>query len=424
MRLKRNHILLMKHPDTAWYSGIMMMGKSEVADGNFTAYTDGVNKKYCRSFMDGIKDEPKMRGLIMHETLHVALKHVPRHKDLFKDNAKLANFSADFVVNDIIKNLPDQTNCCLPDGALYNSMFHNWSVREVYNYLKKEKEELDKGKQEGNQGGKPESGDGQGQGEKGKPESINSPKGETDIKKLLENMNDFDSIDEHDWDSLDDITIDELKKLEGNIDQALRQGGILAGRFGAKVPRAIGDLLEPKVDWREVLREFVTSTTRGKDEFTWRKMNKRHLANDIYLPSLENESMGEVVVAIDTSGSIGNEQISEFASELASICDNCMPEKVRVLWWDTQVHGEQIFENDYQDIAKMLKPLGGGGTRVSCVNEYINKEGIKAECVLVFTDGYVEHEPEWTITSPTLWMITENESFDPPTGKKVLTKEK
>jgi predicted metal-dependent peptidase len=92
---------------------------------------------------------------------------------------------------------------------------------------------------------------------------------------------------------------------------------------------------------------------------------------------------------------------------------------VRVLWWDTDVHGEQVFVGNYQDIAKLLKPMGGGGTHVSCVNEYINKERINAECVIVFTDGYVESDVTWNIPSPTLWMVTENKSFEPPVGKKV-----
>lgn len=415
-RLKRNHIMLMKNHETTWYSGILMMGVSEVSDKSFTAYTDGVNKRYSRPFMFDIKDDAKLRGLIMHENLHVALKHIPRCKDLFRENAKLANVSADFVVNDIIENFKDKANCVLPDGALYHPMFRNWSVREVYAYLKKEQE---KQKQ------KPEDGGGSGKGDKGgdgETESSNSPNDEkvTDLEKLLKNLDDAQTLDEHDWESGKELTPEEVKAIEEGIDKALRQGGILAGRMGAKIPRSISNLLEPKVDWHEVLREFVTSATRGKDEFTWRKFNKRMLANDYYLPSLENESIGEVVVAIDTSGSISNEQIAEFASELASICNTCDPEKVRVLWWDTAVHGEQVFSGNYADIAKMLKPMGGGGTMVSCVSEYLNKESIKAECVLVFTDGHLEHDIKWDIVSPSLWLVTENTGFEPPSGKKIL----
>jgi predicted metal-dependent peptidase len=220
---------------------------------------------------------------------------------------------------------------------------------------------------------------------------------------------------------LEGMSHEEVKDINDSIDRALREGGMLAGRMGAKVPRSISDLLEPKIDWREALRDFVTSTVKGKDEFTWRRMNKRHMANDIYLPSVENETIGEVIVAIDTSGSIGGKELTEFATELASVCSVCEPEKVRVLWWDTHVHGEQVFEGDYNNIAGLLKPLGGGGTHVGCVSDYINKEKLQAECVLVFTDGYVESNIKWEISSPTLWMITQNKNLDIPLGgKKVV----
>lgn len=390
-RLKRNHIALMKHPETAWYSGIMMMGENEVIDKEVTAYTDGVNKRYGRKFMESIKDEAQLRGLIMHENLHVALKHIPRNKDIWKEDSKLANASADYVVNDIIENMKDKAHIKLPNGALYHPMFHNWSVREVYTFLKKNAK--------GGGGG------GTGIGDSG------SGDGEGEFPT--------DSLDEHDWES-QEMTPEQAKQLEEKIDKSLREGGIMAGRMGAKIPRSISDLLEPKIDWREVLRDFVASATKGKDEFTWRKFNKRMLANDMYLPSLENESIGEIVVAIDTSGSIGQEQLNEFASELSAICETCAPELVRVLWWDTSVHGEQIFKGDYGNIASMLKPEGFGGTHVSCVNKYVVEKNIKAECVLVFTDGYVESDIQWDITAPTLWMVTENKQFVPPTGKLVL----
>ena len=109
------------------------------------------------------------------------------------------------------------------------------------------------------------------------------------------------------------------------------------------------------------------------------------------------------------------------SSDLASICEVCEPEKVRVLWWDTQVHGEQVFEGDYANIAGLLKPLGGGGTHVGCVSDYVCKEKLQAECVIVFTDGYVESNIDWRISSPTLWMITQNKDLDIPAGgKKVV----
>ena len=384
VRIKKAHVALMKHPQTALYSGVMLMGTSEVVeDAKFTAYTDGVNKKYGLKFLKSVDSNAKLRGLVLHENLHVALKHIPRGVDMWKKDSRIANISADYVVNGIIKDIDGKVAggveriVELPDNAYQDDMFSNWSMREVFNHLMKNPPP------EGNGGG--EGGDG----------------------------------DVHDFENCKDLTHEEAKAMSEVIDKALREGGILAGRMGATVPRAIADLLEPKIDWREVLREFVTSATRGSDETTWRRMNKRYLANDMYVAGYEAETMGEVTIAIDTSGSIGSAELTEFASELASICGVCCPERVRILWWDTQVHGEQIFETDYADIATLLKPLGGGGTNVSCVSEYITKHKLNSECVIVFTDGYLEDNIKWNITMPSLWLVTQNKSFEPPQGKKV-----
>lgn len=426
VRLKKAHIALMKHPETALYSGVMLMGKSEVSDDMFTAYTDGVNKRYSKPFLETIDCEPKLRGLVLHENLHVALKQIPRGKDMFKEDSKIANMAADFVVNDIIFNIKgtisggNEAIVALPEGALYDPFFHNWNMREVYNYIRKENPQ--RGKGTGGSSGSPSDDDEQGDGQNSSPSQGGKQNSNNKIKA---NGKEYDmggdGFDEHDWESFKDITPEELKELSDGIDKALREGGMLAGRMGAKMPRAIGELLEPKIDWRDALRDFVSSAMKGKDEFTWRKMNKRQLANDMYLPSMENETIGEVIVAIDTSGSIGGAELTEFATELASICDLVQPDAVRVLWWDTMVHGEQVFKAEsYGQIASLLKPLGGGGTHVGSVATYINEKKLNAECVIVFTDGYVEHDIEWNIVPPTLWMITQNRGLEVPCGKKVI----
>jgi predicted metal-dependent peptidase len=428
VRLKKAHIALMKHPETALYSGVMLMGKSEVSDDMFTAYTDGVNKRYSKPFLETIDCEPKLRGLVLHENLHVALKQIPRGKDMFKEDSKIANMAADFVVNDIIFNIKgtisggNEAIVALPEGALYDPFFHNWNMREVYNYIRKENPQRGKGK--GSSSGSPSDDDEQGDGNDESQNKSPSGGGKQD-NKIKANGKEYDmggdGFDEHDWESFKDITPEELKELSDGIDKALREGGMLAGRMGAKMPRAIGELLEPKIDWRDALRDFVSSAMKGKDEFTWRKMNKRQMANDIYMPSMENETIGDVIVAIDTSGSIGGAELTEFATELASICDLVQPEAVRVLWWDTMVHGEQVFKAEsYGQIASLLKPLGGGGTHVGSVATYINEKKLNAECVIVFTDGYVEHDIEWNIVPPTLWMITQNKDLEVPCGKKVI----
>lgn len=407
-RLERAHVALLKNPKVMMLSGIILLGKSTVEKDVPTAYTDGLNKRYGAKFMLKLTDE-QLNGLIMHENGHVLLQHITRGKQMFREDRRLANMAADFVVNDMIVLLDDK-NIQLPPGGLWNTMFRGWSMQQVYDYLRKRKKELgDSEPQDNGSGG----GEPQNSGDDGLPQ--NSPLEETDVDKVLKGLS--DSMDEHDIEGGEEVDGDQLGK---DIDRVLRQGAILAGVLGGNKNRTIEGLLETKVNWREILREFISSHTTGKTDYTWRKFNRRLVANDIYMPSTINETVGEIVVAIDTSGSIGGPELTAFASELVSICETVEPEKVRVVWWDTKVHGEQIFQGNYSGIANMLKPVGGGGTRVSCVSEFLNSKKITAECVIVFTDGYVEHNIEWSHAAPLLWVITQNNNLQIPVGKKVF----
>lgn len=401
VKLKRAHLRLMKHPETCLYAGVVLMGESSVVeDQGITAYTDGFNKRYGSSFIASLGIE-EMTGLVLHENLHVVLKHLQRYSDLMKEDRDIANAAMDYVVNDIIMSLKDKDLCRLPKGGCYDPMFHNWSVREVWDYLRTGKA---KRKPDNNQFC-PE----------GKPNRNKDSQGRETVN-IGGKQFALEGFDEHDSKPAEQADVQQVKQVGEKIDEALRHGALLAGRFGVKAPRVIDEMLQPKVDWRKVLRDFVASSKNGRDEFTWRRLNRRRLADDYYVPTTEDESTGEIVVAIDTSGSIGGAVLAEFLSELASICEVCSPEKVRVLWWDTTVHGEQIFTEDYQNLRNTLKPVGGGGTRVSCVGEYMNRHNVKPQCALVFTDGYLENNPKWGVDCPVLWLVTRNKQFNPPVG--------
>ena len=380
-RLKKANVKLIRHPETCLYGGVILMGETSITDDKRdcpTAYTDGLNKRYGREFMSKLSDE-EIAGVVLHETLHVMLKHIPRHKDLMKENGRLANIAMDYVVNDIITNIQDKTLCKLPADCFYDPMFHEWSVRRVYEYLKKECES-------GKGGGRPQ-----------------------------------ESFDEHDDQPYEGMTEEQQGQAKRDVDDAIHQGGILAGKFGAKIPRVIKELMAPQVDWREVLQEFWVSAVRGSDELTWRRFNKHRLADDYYLPSSINETVGEVILAIDTSGSISNDDIGKVATHIRELCESVTPERIRVLWWDTKVHGEQVFEGNYENITSLLKPMGGGGTRVSSVSDYILNKNLTADCVIVFTDGYLEDDIKWRVDIPALWLITQggSRSFVPPRGGKI-----
>ena len=406
-KLRKVHIKLMRHPETCLYSGVILMGKTEIVEGIPTACTNGVDTKYGRAFIDAL-DEAETAGVVLHENLHKALRQLMRYRKLLVEDQPTTNAAMDYVVNDIIMNIKDKTLVKLPKGGLYEPRFHNWSVLEVFDYLRK-----------GNPPPPPPGGNGKGPPGTGNP----LPKG-TPIKgkgKVTIGGEDFQTKghDEHDSEAMQELTPDAAKQLEQKINEAMQQGGILAGRMGAKVPRAIKDALVDPIDWNAEMREFIQCSTSGKTEYSYRKFNRRWLADDYYLPSTEDETVGEVLIGIDTSGSITGEILASFATRVAEICEMVKPEKVRVLWWDTSVHGEQVFQSDYSQIRKLLKPQGGGGTHAGCVKHYIQQKKISADCLVMFTDGYTEQPIDWTnMTVPTLWLVTENKEFRAPPGNR------
>lgn len=377
-KLEKATVDLLRHPETAAYAGVLVMGKTTVVDDIPTACTDGVNEKYGEAFLNKLM-LPEVRGLKLHEGLHKVFKHTVRGLPYWKKNPKLANMAADYVVNDVIMNIKDKAFIKLPDGGLYDPKFHGWSYPEIYRHLEKEEE----------QGGQ---GNGAGQ-----------------------------PFDEHDMSNAEQMSAEEMKEYVDQVNEAIHQGGLLAGRFGQKLPRSVTETLQPKVDWTTALREFVSSIAQGNDEHTYRKFDKRMILDDIIQPGVMSEKIGDIVVAIDTSGSISASMINEFASELQSICEQVNPDALRVMWWDTTVSSEQVFTPDnFNDITKLLKPTGGGGTSVSCVSEHIVKSNYKADCVLVFTDGHVEDDIKWDVMCPTLWLVTSKRDFVPPNGGKTV----
>jgi len=294
---------------------------------------------------------------------------------LNKTDAQLANVAMDYVVNSIIMDIKDKSLCKLPEGGLYDPKYRNWSVRQVFD----------------------------------------------DLKKQQQQQQSKQSIDNHGFGDLkEQLSEQDLEKLSSQIDDAIQHGAMLAGRMGQELPRTIQQSIVPEVDWKAELWDFITTAAKGRDEMTWRRLNRRRLVDDLYLPSLQSNKLNEVVIAIDTSGSISGDLISQFAVQLANICETCNPDRVSVLWWDTVVRGVQVFEGNYSSLATQLKPVGGGGTRVRCVADYITKHGMRPDCLVVLTDGYVEGNLNWPLdTVPTLWLVTEAHGFVPPVGRKV-----
>lgn len=374
--IQKDHVALMKDPKYCLYSGIIMIGRTEVKDDVPTACTDGRNTYYGRDYVGKLASN-KRKGVILHENLHKAFRHTTVWKHLFKENPTMANMACDYVINIMIMD-GDHSFVSLPESALLDYKYKGLDAGTVYRMIKEEA----KGgtvhvKRVGDQEGK-------------------------DVP-VVEVSN---GLDEHDWESAEGMTNEEKETLAKDIDQALRQGAILAGKMSANVPREISEVLQAKVDWREAMREFVTSFCADKDESTWRRPSRRWIGQDVYMPSMIGESVGRIVIGIDMSGSIGDEEVGQFLGEVKKICDTVKPEGIDLLYWDTRVCQHEKYEQDQLDnLISSTKPRGGGGTDPQCIVDYMNNKKIKAECAVILTDGYVGSWGEgWTC--PTLWGIT------------------
>jgi predicted metal-dependent peptidase len=374
-RIERSHIELMAHKDTMEYAGVIMVGKYSVDPDIPTACTDGLNCKYGKDFIQSLSDSD-LRGLILHENLHKAFQHTFLWKHLYDQNPRVANMACDYVINLIIKDISrsSQGFVTLPKQGLVDERFRDMDSQQVFDTLMQE---------------------GQGQGGQGDEGA---------------------GLDDHDWTTGEQMPEEAQDQLRKEIDQALRQGQILAGKMGGRLSREIGAMLEPKVKWQDQLREFMSSLADGKDVSTWQRVSRRWLQHDMYMPSTLSESMGRVVVGIDTSGSIAGSVLNEFLSEVRAICENVKPEMIDLLYWDTEVAAHEVYSRDDLDkLVAKTKPAGGGGTSAACVPEYIKARGIKPECVIMLTDGYVGDWGKWQ--HPVLWCI--NTDRRAPTGQTI-----
>lgn len=381
-RIERSHIELMKHPHFVAYSGVLMVGGVTVkeADECPTAYTNGRDVVYGRDFVAKLNDSD-LRGLILHENKHKMYRHLATWQHLHKINPQKANKACDYVINLEIDDEGKRTSgfVSVPKGGLLDEQYRGLNAQEVFHKLQDD------------------DGDGQGQGS---------------------------GLDEHGWDEAQEMSAEEADKLSKEIDQAIRQGAILAGKVKGTLDRCFNDLLSAKVDWKEALREFVSSVCNGKDESTWRKPNRRWLQHDIYMPSTISETMGRVVVAIDTSGSIDDQAVNRFLSEVVAIMNNVNPEMVDLIYWGSDVVGHEVYGLGDADRMKVsTKPKGGGGTSPSCITKYLKDKNIVPECAIVLTDGYVGNDWGGHWTSPVLWAIVGGCKAVPTVGSAIYVEE-
>ena len=384
-KLAKVKISLMRDPKFALWQGVMMVGSTRIDDNVPTACTNGRDERYGREFVKNLS-EKELAFVVLHECLHKAYRHMTTWHKLWKEDAQLSNMACDYVINLQLKDLdPNGNHITMPrmngkEIGLVDEKYRGMHTKQVFDLLKQDKK------------------DGKGQFGSG--------------------------FDDHDWDGAQELTEAEQKELAREIDQALRQGAMahekVNGNSAGGLSRELGEMLKPKVNWREQLREYVKSICAGRDTSSWRRVNRRFIGSDIYMPTMISERVGHIVIGIDTSGSIGGRELNEFLSEVKGVADEVSPEKVDLLYWDSEVAGHETYDAaTVGDIVNSTKPKGGGGTSPSCVSRYLKDKNIKPECVIMLTDGYVGNDwgAGWEV--PVLWVVVGGNGATAPNGKTI-----
>ena len=375
-RVTKSHIAIMRSKQFCMFAGVLSVGKVNFTEDLPTAATNGRDVMYNPKFIETLNDK-ELNFVVLHEALHKAFQHMHLWKKLWKESPMLANMAADYVVNYSIYEADDRNEITMmPSSALFDKKYAGMTTKQVFDLLKKDAES------NGGGGGK-------------------------------------DGHDTHDWEGSESMSDEEVKETTKQIDQALRQGEIIRGKMQGNKNRSVNELLEPKVNWREQLREFVNATCKNKDRTSWKRPHKRFIGHDIYMPSMIGEAIGQVVIGIDTSGSIGDKELNEFLTEVVAICDDVSTSSIELLYWDTVVAGHETYhQGDYKALMQSTKPAGGGGTTVGSVNQYIKDKRIQPEAIIILTDGYVEEDFGGNWDYPTLWAIT-SKHITSPHGKTI-----
>ena len=348
-----------------------------------TAATDGRNFYYNTEFVNKLKPK-EVEFLFGHEVLHNVYDHLAR-VGLDRDH-RLFNCAADFCVNaDLIEQrIGDKITPCL-----YDVKYKGWSAEEVYDDLYENAEKIDIGQLL-----------------------------EQMIDEHLDGEGDGDDGNEKEGEGRPRISDAERQQIKDEIREALLQAAqaVGVGNVPAGVKRLIKDLTKPVVNWRELLEQQIQSTV--KDDFTWMRPNRRSWHLDAIMPGMNPGTQIDVVVAIDTSGSISENDIKDFLSEVKGIMEAYDEYKVRVLTWDTDVYNPVLYTSENMEDISTYEPGGGGGTDPHCVWEWLKENDVEPKKLIMFTDycffGFRPNEIK--DYCDTVWVIKGNPDVEPEFG--------
>lgn len=308
-----------------------------------TLAVDGKHCFYNADFVVNELSDSLTRSALAHEVMHCVFHHIGRRGT--RDPRKW-NKAGDYAINLVL----EEAGFDIGQTWLLNPAYKGMTADEIYNLLPDD------------DGGN-----------------------DDPLDEILNGEAGAQEHDEVDW-KLATVQAANAAKAQGKLPGSLQ--------------RFVDDATAPpKVNWKDQLRQFITQIS--KDDYAWSRPNRRFLSAGVYLPGLWSENMGEIVVVIDTSGSIDQHTLDVFGSEIKALVSAVRPIKTHVVYCDAMVN--HVDEYEAHDELK-FEMCGGGGTDFRPPFDYVQEQGIKPECLVYLTDGYgpFPDAPEY----PVLWCMT------------------
>jgi predicted metal-dependent peptidase len=352
LQTARSHALL-DHP---FFGTLLCPMEMKVNNDIETFATNGVSIYYNEEYAESLTTELTM-GVLLHEVMHPAFFHVTRRGTR---NPMIWNEACDYAINPLLISYGIK----LPEGALIDKKYDDWSADAIYNDLLSTVKEGNMPSSLGDVGGT-------GYFEDGEMTSSQKQEVENEWKQRL-------------------VGAAESCKLRGTV----------PGEFASLIEK----FLEPKVLWGEKLRMYAHDLVRW--DSSWSKPNKRYIDQGIYLPSVKRlNGISKLIVAVDDSGS-AVQYLPQFGGELTSIFEECDIDECIVLYIDSAVNNVQRYTDD--DLPIVIDSKGGGGTSFEPAFEWVEENNEEPTLFVYLTDMYgsfPEYEPDY----PVIWVAYDSD---------------
>lgn len=361
-KVRRAKVALSSCPQFRQAVGVIATIRHHFDDSVPTAATDGLNCWWNPTWV--LSMNPKQIACVyIHEVGHVLMLHNATAIRLKQHNASAAAAAIDHVVNNWIEDC-DPTHAVIEwptdaDGNMFGTFdrqFQRQSAIQVFREL------LKNGKHGGGNGG----------------------------------------FDQHDFIQLSDEERNEVDKAIEYGKQAMGRGHAGADRESdlTAQDRSTKNYLSYLSQW------LYGQMGKGGQLANWKRPNSKLAYRGIYLPSRKGRSLRRFVMTIDTSGSMGNEEVSQAIAISKTIVKQFGCDEMHLIYWDDGVASHEVYKllTNERTLNK-TKPAGGGGTSFAPVLRYIEAHGIKPDVMVTVTDGFVAgwgEKPKF----PTLFLVT------------------